>query len=65
MVLDSDFGYMILQGQTKGTMANIEELIKLNKKCKVVLTDYNGLFPYRFSVEDERGVERIDWYYRL
>lgn len=63
MANDCDFGYMLLKGETKGTMANIEELIKLNKKCEVILTEYNGLFPYSFSVEDERGVERIKWCY--
>jgi hypothetical protein len=28
MAIDCDFGYMIMQGQTKGTMANINELLE-------------------------------------
>ena len=63
MVKDCDYGYMLLQGLTKGTMANIEELVKLNKNCKVVLTDYNGIYPYGFTVEDVKDVERIKWCY--
>ena len=63
MAKDCDYGYMLLQGLTKGTMANVEELVKLNKNCEVVLTDYNGIYPYGFTVEDDKDVERIKWCY--
>ena len=63
MANDCEYGYMLFKGITKGTMANIEELVKLNKNCEVVLTDYNGIYPYSFTVEDDKDVERIKWCY--
>lgn len=58
-----DEGFMLLKGTTKGTMANIEKLVELNKKCEVVLTNYNGLYPYDFIVKDSKDIEKIKWCY--
>lgn len=63
MAIDCDKGYMLLKGMTKGTMANIEKLVKLDKSCKVVLTDYSGIYPYGFTIEEDKDIERIKWSY--
>ena len=39
MALDSDFGLMIWDGKSKGTKANIDELISLNKHFYVIQND--------------------------
>ena len=63
MAIDCDYGFMILKDMTKGTMANIEELIKLNKNCEVAMIDYNGAYPYTFTVKTNKDIERIKWCY--
>lgn len=65
MAIDCNLGFMLLKGQSKGTMANIKEILKLNKKCEVCITDYNEKYPYMLMVKNEKDLERIDWYYRL
>ena len=35
MAVDADEGFMILNGETRGTMANIERLAALKKDCLV------------------------------
>lgn len=39
MAIDADEGFMILKGETRGTVANIERLIALNKECVVAYLD--------------------------
>ena len=39
MAIDADEGFMILKGETRGTVANIERLIALNKECVVAYSD--------------------------
>lgn len=39
MALDADAGFMVLNGATRGTMANIERLIALKKECRVAFPD--------------------------
>ena len=39
MAADADEGFMVLKGATRGTMANIERLIALNKECVVAYLD--------------------------
>ncbi len=39
MAADADEGFMILKGATRGTIANIERLIALNKECAVAYSD--------------------------
>ena len=63
MVLDSDFGYMLLQGQTKGTMANINELVKIGKPCKVTLYNKNASESRRATIKNEKDIEFIKGFY--
>lgn len=37
MAVDCDEAFMILQGETRGTMANIERTCKMQKVCIVAL----------------------------
>ena len=39
MAADADEGFMVLKGSTRGTVANIERLIALNKECVVAYLD--------------------------
>ena len=39
MSIDADVGFMVLNGATRGTVANIERLIALNKECVVAYSD--------------------------
>ena len=39
MAADADEGFMVLKGATRGTIANIERLIALNKECVVACLD--------------------------
>jgi hypothetical protein len=63
MVLDSDFGYMLLQGQTKGTMSNINELLEQNKSCYVIMHDKNGVYARNAIIRKEDDLRYISWYY--
>ena len=63
MAIDSDFGYMLLQGQTKGTMANINELVKIGKPCKVTLYNKNASERRRATIKNEKDLEFIKGFY--
>ena len=63
MVLDSDFGYMLLQGQTKGTMANVHKLLEENKPCYVMMHDKNGVYDRTATIKKEDDLKYISWYY--
>ena len=39
MAIDADEGFMILKGATRGSMANIERLVALKKRCLVAFPD--------------------------
>ena len=39
MAIDADAGFMVLNGATRGTMADIERLIALKKECRVAFPD--------------------------
>ena len=39
MSIDADAGFMVLNGATRGTVANIERLIALKKECVVAYLD--------------------------
>lgn len=59
MALDSDFGYMLLQGQTKNTMANVNILIKHDKPCYVIMHDKNGTYDRYKIVKKEDDLRDI------
>ena len=63
MAIDCDFGYMIMQGQTKGTMANINELLEQNKHCYVMMHDKNGVYARSTIIRKEEDLRYISWYY--
>ena len=63
MVLDSDFGYMLLQGQTKGTMANVNKLLEQNKPCYVMMHNKNGGYSRNAIIRKEDDLRYISWYY--
>ncbi len=63
MVLDSDFGYMLLQGQTKGTMANINKLLEENKSCYVMMHDKNGCYDRVANIKTNDDLRYISRYY--
>lgn len=63
MAIDCDFGYMLLNGQTKGTMANIIELVKLGKPCKVTLYNKNASESRRSTIKNEKVLEFIKGFY--
>lgn len=51
MAKDADFGFMIWNGKSKGTLNNILNLIALGKKCKVYLSTVNELYAVK-SLDD-------------
>ena len=59
MASDCDCGYMVMQGITKGTTANIEKLVELNKPCEGVSTDCKGLPVRVFIVKNKQDLETI------
>ena len=63
MAIDCDFGYMLLNGQTKGTMANINELLEQNKICYVMMHDKNGVYARNATIKKEDDLRYINWYY--
>ena len=63
MATDCDYGYMLLQGQTKGTMANVNKLLKQNKPCYVIMHDKNGVYARNAIIKKEDDLRHIDWYY--
>lgn len=56
MALDADEGFMVLKGETRGTMANIERLVAIKKDCFVA-------FPERS--ERARRLNTTLYYIRL
>ena len=63
MAIDSDFGYMLLQGQTKGTMANINKLLEQSKSSYVMMYDKNGVCARNAIIKKEDDFKYIKWYY--
>lgn len=63
MATDCDYGYMLLQGQTKGTMANVHKLLEQNKPCYVMMHDKNGGYDRTAIVKKEDDLRYISWYY--
>ena len=63
MILDADFGYMLLQGQTKGTMANVNKLLEENKPCYVKMHNKNGGYSRNAIIRKEEDLRYISWYY--
>ena len=63
MAIDCDYGYMLLQGQTKGTMANINELLEQNKVCHVMMHNKNGGYARNATIRKEEDLRYINWYY--
>lgn len=63
MILDADFGYMLLQGQTKGTMANVNKLLEGNKPCYVMMHNKNGGYSRNAIIRKEEDLRYISWYY--
>ena len=63
MAIDSDFGYMLLQGQTKGTMANVHKLLEQIKPCYVMMHDKNGVYDRTAIIRKEEDLRYISWYY--
>jgi hypothetical protein len=63
MAIDCDFGYMLLNGQTKGTMANIIELVKLGKPCEVTLYNKNASESRRSTIKNEKDLEFVKVFY--
>ena len=63
MAIDCDYGYMLLQGQTKGTMANINELLEQNKDCYVMIHNKNGGYARNATIGKEEDLRYINWYY--
>ena len=53
MATDCDYGYMMLQGQTKGTMANVHKLLEENKLCYVMMHDKNCAYDRPTTVKKE------------
>jgi hypothetical protein len=51
MAKEADYGLMIWDGQSKGTLNNIMNLIKYNKKCLLFVTIDNTFYSIR-SVND-------------
>lgn len=63
MAIDSDFGYMLLQGQTKGTMANVHKLLEQNKPCYVMMHNKNGGYARNGTIRQEEDFRYISCYY--
>ena len=59
MAKDCDYGYMLLQGLTKGTMANINILKKHDKPCYVIMHDKNGTYDRYKIVKKEDDLRDI------
>ena len=57
---DADEGFMILNGATRGTMANVERLVSQNKKCYVAIFERYGNFS-RFCVRRIETLSDFDW----
>ena len=64
MAKDCDYGYMLLQGLTKGTIANINKLLELNKTCYVRMCNKSGCDNRNITIEKGKDLEYIDWFYK-
>lgn len=63
MAKDCDEGFMLLNGTTKGTMANIETLLSLNKKCTVGLWEDKRNCFRGAEIDDEKDFEWVKKFY--
>lgn len=63
MATECDYGYMLLQGQTKGTMANVNKLLEENKTCYVMMHNKNGGYSRNAIIRKEEDLRYISWYY--
>ena len=63
MAMDCNYGYMLLQSQTKGTMANINKLLEQNKTCHVKMYNKNGSYSRSATIKNENDLEWITRYY--
>ena len=64
MAKDCDYGYMLLQGMTKGTIANINKLLELNKSCYVRMCNKSGCDNRNIIIKNDKDLEHIDWFYK-
>ena len=68
MAIDCDEGFMILNGATRGTMANIERLIALGKECAAAILEKNSDSPENYNVSfqtiiNERHFDQLKDYF--
>ena len=63
MAFDCDYGYMLLAALTKGTMANVEKLVSLNKTCQVVLFNSSCVCISSSTIKTEKNLETLKMHF--
>jgi len=61
MAIDADEGFMILKGETRGTMANIGRLVDLNKKCRVAIPERKKIRVSEYYIRTVESKDDIEW----